>query len=67
MIDRLDENCKGCRYDGTDDGAYFCLSCTLIGKFVPHTKKDAKKEHEEWLNKTMDEMIDIAPMEEDEN
>ena len=39
MIDRLNENCGGCRYDGNDEGAYFCLSCTLIGEYIPHIEK----------------------------
>ena len=44
MIERLDEKCKGCKYDGNDEGAYFCLSCTLMKKFIPHIKKTKEEE-----------------------
>lgn len=37
---RLNENCKGCIYDGNEKGDYFCLSCTLIGKYIPHKEGD---------------------------
>ena len=40
MLERLDEKCKGCKYDKNKDGAYFCLCCTLIGEFTPHIKTE---------------------------
>lgn len=44
MIERQNEKCKGCRYDRTDEGAYFCLCCTLIGEYTPHIRKEDNNE-----------------------
>lgn len=45
MKERLDGNCKGCKYDGSDEGGYFCLSCMLIGKFIPHIEDNKEEQN----------------------
>ena len=45
MLERLDEKCEGCKYDGNDDDdGYFCMCCILMKQFIPHIKKEGDHE-----------------------